>query len=245
LSAVHPGDGEKIAHGRIYVARPNCHMILQEGRVRVVDGPKENGTRPAINPLFRTAAAAYGSRVTGVILTGGLDDGVAGLAEIKRRGGVAIVQDPATALFPSMPCSAIRHVDVDHIVPPSEIAGLISELAKRERSAMEVQEPVERTLLEQKCPDCSGPVWEERQGKIVQYRCRIGHVYSPLSMKEAYEDAVEKSLRAATVTLEEAALLEDRLAPHLGPDCAQDADKKRAQAEAIKELQKKPGAPEN
>ncbi|HEX3747021.1 MAG TPA: chemotaxis protein CheB [Bryobacteraceae bacterium] len=236
LPSHHPRNGDEIRNRHIYVARPDCHMLLEPGKIRVVDGPKENRTRPAINPLFRSAATAYGSRVTGVILSGLLDDGVAGLAEIKRRGGVAIVQDPSTALFPSMPCNAIQHVDADYITPINEIAGVISKLAVQERSGAEVEEPVKQTLLEQKCPDCSGPLWEQRQGKIVEYRCRIGHVYSPLTLKEVYDEAVEQSLRTAMVTLIESARLEDRLAPELDRDKAQQPQKKRDHAEVIRQL---------
>ncbi len=103
LPVKHPVRGEEIRRAQIYVAPPDYHMLLRLGHVYLLNGPKENRARPSINPLFRSAAAAYGSRVTGVILTGLLDDGVAGLAEIKRRGGIAVVQDPTTALYPSMP----------------------------------------------------------------------------------------------------------------------------------------------
>ena len=236
LPASHPVDGEQFQHGRIYVARPNCHMLVENERVRVVDGPKENRTRPAINPLFRSAAGAYRGRVTGVILTGLLDDGVAGLAEIKRRGGMAIVQEPSTALFSSMPCHAIRSVDTDYVLPPHEIAGMISKLAIEGRFAMERQEPLQRTLLEQKCPECFGPLWEERQGRIVEYRCRIGHAYSPLSLKAEYQDAVERSLENAMITLQEAARLAEQLARELGPDYAREAETRRAQGDEIKKI---------
>ena len=124
LAAVHPRDGDPIEKGRIYVAPPDCHLLVAGDRVTLSRGPKENRTRPAINPLFRSAALAYGGRVTGVILTGMLDDGVAGLAEIKRRGGVAVIEDPETALYPSMPRHAMERVDVDYVVPLREVAAL-------------------------------------------------------------------------------------------------------------------------
>ncbi len=111
LPAVRPTDGESLQLGRIYVAPPDYHLLLGPGHLHLSHGPKENQTRPAINPLFRSAAAAYGERVTGVILTGLLDDGVAGLAEIKRQGGVAVAEDPATAMFPSMPYNATLKVE--------------------------------------------------------------------------------------------------------------------------------------
>jgi two-component system, chemotaxis family, protein-glutamate methylesterase/glutaminase len=121
LPAVRPRDGAQIETGKIYVAPPDCHLLLKQGTVHLSHGPKENWTRPAINPLFRSAAAAYGADVIGVILTGTLDDGISGLAEIKRRGGVAVVQDPQSALHSSMPLNAIKRVDVDHVVPLSQI----------------------------------------------------------------------------------------------------------------------------
>jgi two-component system, chemotaxis family, protein-glutamate methylesterase/glutaminase len=244
LSAVHPADGDEIQRGRIYLAKPDCHLMLADGRIRVVYGPKENRARPAINPLFRSAAAAYAAGVTGVVLTGLLDDGVAGLAEIKRRGGIAVVQDPATALFSSMPRSAIEHVDVDYIVPLQQIPGLLSDLATRDRDANEVAEAMERTLLEIKCPECSGPMWEEKQGRIVEYRCRVGHAYSPIALREEEEDAVEKALWHSIITLENAALIAAKLHSELGPEYTDDAELKYAQAKTIRQMLKRTGLPQ-
>jgi two-component system chemotaxis response regulator CheB len=147
----------------------------------------------SINPLFRSAAQAYDGRVAGVILTGALDDGVAGLAEIKRRGGLAIAQDPNTAAFADMPSNAIKDVAVDNVLAPDEIAALISKLAATERTAMATEEPIERNLVEMTCPDCGGPIWEERQGTIIEYRCRVGHAYSPLSILQGYQDTAENA----------------------------------------------------
>lgn len=234
LPAAHPSGAERIQHGRIYVARPDCHLILEDGAVRAVHGPKENRTRPAINPLFRSAAAVYGPRVTGVILTGQLDDGAAGLAEIKRKGGVAVVQDPSRALFRSMPDNAIENVDVDYILSVEEIAGLIARLASTERSAPVFEEPMESTLLEIKCPECDGPIWEERQGKIIEYRCRVGHAYSPLTFQLAQQERVEESLWASVIELENEALIEERLKKVLGPDAV--GSQALEYAQAIKAL---------
>src|SRR5437660_250222 len=117
LDAVHPEDGTQIEHGHIYVAPPDHHMLVEYGKIRIVRGPKENRHRPAVDPLFRSAAAVYGPRVTGVILTGSLDDGTAGLLAVKRHSGIAIVQDPDEAIYPGMPLSALEHVQVDHILP--------------------------------------------------------------------------------------------------------------------------------
>ena len=236
LAALNPSDGEQIRHGRIYIAPPDYHMQLQPGCLRLVHGPKENHTRPAINPLFRSAAAAYGPRVTGVILTGALDDGVAGLAEIKRRGGLAVVQDPSTAPFPSMPQNALERVHVDYISPILEMGGLLSKLSVMERSAMENDEPIQRTHVKITCPECRGPLWEERQGRIVEYRCRVGHAYSPLAMAQEHDDTVERSLWSSVVALEEAAEIAEKLAPELGPKAVESARQKRLRAAALREM---------
>jgi two-component system chemotaxis response regulator CheB len=130
LPAAHAKDDETIAPGRIYVAPPDLHLLLNSERVRLVRGPKENNTRPAVDPLFRSAALAFGPRVVGVVLSGSLDDGTAGLIAVKKRGGVAIVQDPADAVFPDMPRNAMEAVDVDHCLPKSEIAAVLARLSR-------------------------------------------------------------------------------------------------------------------
>ena len=175
-------------------------------------------------------------RVTGVILTGMLDDGVAGLAEVKRRGGVAVVEDPATALFPSMPYNAITHVKVDHILALPLIAGLVSELAIKERIAIGKEAPMERRSSALTCPECRGPLWEERQGNIIEYRCRVGHAYSSLSMESEHHDTVERSLWSTIVALEEAADIAETLAPELGGRSLEDALAKREQAALLKKM---------
>lgn len=129
IPAVHAVDGAVIQLGRIYVAPPDQHLLVKPDYMRVVFGPKENRFRPAIDPLFRTSAAAYGKQVVGVMLSGALNDGTAGIIEIKEQGGVAIVQDPEEALFPSMPQSAIKHAAVDHILPVADIARVLVDLA--------------------------------------------------------------------------------------------------------------------
>ncbi|WP_446360512.1 chemotaxis protein CheB [Coleofasciculus sp. G2-EDA-02] len=129
LPVAHATGNEELVQGRIYVAPPDYHLLVKRGYVRLVYGPKENGSRPAVDPLFRTAAKAYGRRVVGVVLSGTLDDGTLGLMEVKSFGGVAIVQDPNDALFSGMSKSAIKHVDVDHILPVSSIASTLVSLA--------------------------------------------------------------------------------------------------------------------
>src|SRR4051812_7572330 len=130
LPAAYPKDGDPIEPGRIYVAPNDHHLLLERGYVRVAKGPKENRFRPAIDPLFRSAAYVYSTRVTGVVLSGALDDGTAGLWAIKMRGGTAVVQDPAEAVHRSMPLSALDNVTIDHTLPAREIGQLLGRLAR-------------------------------------------------------------------------------------------------------------------
>src|SRR5260370_5335622 len=131
LKALHPTDGERIRHGRIYVAPPGKHLLLEHGHIHLTLGPRENHHRPAVDPLFRSAARSYGPRVIGGVLTGALSDGTSGLLAIKRHGGVTIVQDPAEAVAPGMPARAAQYVQVDHCVLPREIAPLLCALAQQ------------------------------------------------------------------------------------------------------------------
>ena len=173
-------DGELIESGRIYLAPPDFHLMLELGRIRVTRGPRENRMRPAIDPLFRTAGVAYRSYATGVILTGMLDDGTAGLQTIKACGGMAIVQDPDDAAYSSMPKSAISNVKVDRVVPVDDIAGVL--LERVHQTPAIVKEIPEDLLLEapitleaitdpttmkqigkavaHSCPSCGGPLWQ-------------------------------------------------------------------------------------
>ena len=234
LKAVHPRDGEAIQQGCIYVAPPDLHLLVEQEHVHLLRGPKENRHRPAIDPLFRSAAAAYGPRVVGVVLTGSLDDGTAGLLAIKRLGGVAIVQDPEDALYPSMPLNALRHVNVDYKLPVSEIGPLITHLAYEpvdKEGAYHVPEEmeIEMRIAEMNmnalnngehagtpsvfsCPECGGVLWEIKDGELARFRCRVGHAYSIESMMAAQSERVEEALWAALKTLEESVSLSRRLA---------------------------------
>jgi two-component system chemotaxis response regulator CheB len=238
LPALHPHDGESIEHGRIYVAPPDQHLLIRKGTIHLSRGPKENRTRPAINPLFRSAAKSYDGRVAAVILTGMLDDGVSGLAEIKRAGGVAVVEDPGSAMFPSMPSHAIARVDVDYVLPLEAIAGQISHLATTERDATKREEPMESKASGLTCPECRGPLVEERQGKIIEYACRVGHRYTPLVMEQEHRDTVERSLWSSIVALEEAADIIEKFATDLTPGTVQEIRKKREQAAVLKAMLK-------
>lgn len=229
LPVSHAQDGEEIQPGRIYVAPPDRHLVIQDGHIHLSRNASENGHRPAIDVLFRTAAKAYGPRVVGVVLTGNLDDGTAGLAAIKRCGGVAVVQDPEEADYPSMPESAIANVAVDHVLPLADIAPLLDELARRPRPADEDCDPEEepdamgttdRDVGKNgpsgkpsgfTCPDCGGSLYERPGEEPVHFRCRTGHAYSPESLLATQSDAVESALWAALRSLEENAALARRM----------------------------------
>jgi two-component system, chemotaxis family, protein-glutamate methylesterase/glutaminase len=197
-------DGEPIIPGHIYVAPPDYQLLVEPGHLRVVRGPSENHHRPAVDPLFRSAALAYGPRAVGVILTGALNDGTAGLLAIKRRGGAAIIQDPAEALFPGMPGSAQRTVAIDYCLPLADIAPTLARLA-RESVAEEGSYPMpaelalehryargEAVTLERDgqlgqpttltCPECHAPLWEIQDGGLLRFRCRTGHAFTAESM---------------------------------------------------------------
>jgi len=233
LPASHPTDGDRLEYGRIYVARPDHHLVLELGKVRVVYGPTENGVRPAIDPLFRSAARVYGPRVVGIVLTGGLDDGTSGLAAVKEAGGIAIVQDPDEAFAPSMPRSARAFVNVDHVLPVREMGLMISELSREQIEPQVLMPGAHVTALESDlgqpplavhdddrpgkvsiftCPECHGTLWEADDRGIVRFRCRVGHAYSGESMLAAQTDSVDRALWIALRSMEERAALTHRLA---------------------------------
>jgi two-component system chemotaxis response regulator CheB len=238
LPAAHAQDNEKIIPGRIYIAPPDYHLLVKPVYVNLVRGPRENNHRPAIDPLFRSAARAYGRQVVGVVLTGVLDDGTAGLQAVKMRGGTAIVQKPEDAVYPGMPRSAIENVDdIDYILPLSEIAAVLVELANSSIEA-EAEQPVshemeiETDLVDMDvetlsnddragkpstlaCPDCGGILWELEQKNLLRFRCRIGHAYSLESLLAKQSDALEDALWFALRALEEKASLSRRMAKRM------------------------------
>lgn len=233
LEATHPRDGEQIEQRHIYVAPPDYHLLVEQGHMRIVRGPRENRHRPAIDPLFRSAARAYGQRVIGVVLTGMLDDGTAGLMVIKRRNGLAIVQDPQDALYPGMPQSACENVKVDYCVPLPEIGPLLVRLVREP-----VQEGGERPVPEEldeevrivametnplntdeqvgkpsafSCPECGGVLWEIQDGGFLRFRCRTGHAFSAESTLAEQSEVIDKAIWHALKTLEEKASLSRRM----------------------------------
>jgi two-component system chemotaxis response regulator CheB len=215
LRASTATDGEAIRFGEMRLPPPDHHLILDDGRMRVTLAPKVNRHRPAIDPLFRSAAAIYGGRVIGVVLTGNFDDGSAGLWAVKKAGGIAVVQDPADARFPEMPRNALKTVDVDHCVPLAAIPRLLADLAARPAGPSR-RLPDERELPEPvyTCPDCGGPTHEVdvRDERQVRFRCLIGHQFSLGSMIEAHADEREAVLWKAVIVLEHEALLAERAA---------------------------------
>ena len=211
LPADHPVDGSPIEKGRIYVAPPDHHLIVVSGHVHVARGPKENNARPSINTLFRTAAAAYANRVVGVVLTGNLNDGTVGLWEIKRHGGVTVVQDPAEAAFPSMPLSAVENVEIDHTVSVNGIGFLLWQIAN---GLLEVPMGTHSESMNGgtafsglTCPECRGPLWEEEHGKVKDFKCRVGHAYSFESLIAEHANTTERALWTAVLAVEEEAIL--------------------------------------
>jgi len=235
LPAAHPIDGEPLQYGRVYIAPPDHHLIVVDGTVRTVHTASENGVRPAVDPLFRSAARAYGPRVIGVVLTGALDDGTAGVAAIKEAGGITIAQDPEEAFSPGMPRSAIASGMIDHVVPLRDIPVLLAALVEEDAVALSRRAPVgphvhalepdlgdpplaivaddrpgEPSVFT--CPECHGTLWEVEQNGLLRFRCRVGHVYSPDSMMAAQTDEVDRALWTALRTLEERAALAHKLA---------------------------------
>jgi two-component system chemotaxis response regulator CheB len=216
LYAVH---NAPILPARVYLAPGGPrHMLVDRGKLRLEPGPRENRSRPSIDALFRSASFAYGPRVIGVVLSGNLDDGSAGLADIKRRGGVAMVQDPEDADAPSMPTSAMETTDVDLILPAGEIGAKLAELV-----ALEIDDKVqaissngnnniEPTGQVYSCPECGGVLEEKQEGEMVRFKCRVGHAYSPESLMADQGTATERALWAAIRSLEEQAEFSERLA---------------------------------
>ena len=217
LPARHPRDGEPISRGTVYVAPPDTHMLLRPGHVILRRGPHENRTRPAIDPLFRSAAIAYRSRVIGVVLSGLLDDGSAGLIAIKSCGGVCIVQQPDDAMWPEMPRNALAHDHVDHCVPVAELPELLCRLVRESPGPMP---PVPRNLLLEStiaaqeaimpteplqlgdpsrlsCPQCGGVLNEVIEEGSTRFRCQIGHAFSAETLLAAQHEELERAMESA------------------------------------------------
>lgn len=225
-------DGEHLHAGVILVAPPDHHLVIEDRRVRLTVGPRENGHRPAIDVLFRSAAAALEGRVVGVVLSGTRDDGSAGLAVIKAGGGATIVQDPKDATYGGMPASAIANVRVDAIVPAALVGSTIASMVMGEdpppggRSGDPGSDPgpdPEPRLdpnpnpprgeqVVAVCPECGGVLTERAEAGVLQWECRVGHRYSPDTLIDAQADDVEGALWAAIRALADRAALLQRMA---------------------------------
>jgi two-component system chemotaxis response regulator CheB len=224
LASAFALDREPLTAGRIYIAPPDYHMLVNDGRVELTRGPRENWARPAVDPLFRSAAQFYGPEAIAIVLSGRLNDGTAGLFDIKRLGGIAIVQTPHEAEAPDMPQSALDNVPVDYCLPVAEMPRLLNRLVKepiQERipssrgvRAMDQEQQLGQPTA-QTCPECGGAMREESVGKLTRFRCHIGHVMTAEVLAATQLDELENSISAVLRTLNErAALCRDLAAKH-------------------------------
>jgi two-component system chemotaxis response regulator CheB len=228
---VAAGHGEPVRAGRIHVAPPDRHLLVENGHVVLSRGPKENGHRPAVDPLFRSLALDAGPDAVGVVLSGMLDDGAAGLLEIVRHGGSAVVQEPQDATYDGMPSSALEEVPGAVVRPAAAIGTALGQLL--DRVQLGGHRPSEQLLYEVaasrggdvladrdppgepaalSCPDCAGPLFDVGSPGHRRYRCRVGHAWSPGSLGAAQDDVVEQALYAALRALEDKATLQRRIA---------------------------------
>jgi two-component system chemotaxis response regulator CheB len=214
LPAGHAQHGQVPEPGRIYVAPPDRHLVVDEGRLVLLEGPHENGVRPAIDPLFRSVASWYRHRTIGAVLSGTLDDGTAGLAAIRAKGGVTAAQDPSEAIAPGMPTSAIDTIGVDYVLPAAGLAALFARFAAggvrpatyRSASSDALSRPSDLV-----CPECGGVLRQFVENGLTRFHCRVGHTYSPDALYAAQHYRLEAGLWAAIRALEESASMARRL----------------------------------
>ena len=222
-------DGDALVAGEVLVAPPDHHLLVERDRARVVHGPKENLSRPAIDPLFRSAAAAFGPGAVGVLCSGLLDDGVAGLDTIRQSGGTTFVQDPADADYPDLPRNALESVAVNGAFPIRRMgaairhalaaplpADLSSDARQRALAETEISKQARSDIAKEEmlgeqvpfaCPECGGPLWKMDHTGVRRFRCHVGHGYTDTSLANAQEEATERALWAALRSLEERANL--------------------------------------
>ena len=269
LPVRHAQDREPIGPGRILLAPPDRHMLVAiaagHAMVELTRGPRENHTRPAIDPLFRSAAAALGPQVAGVILSGYLDDGTAGLQAIKACGGMALVQDPGEAVAPSMPQSALRHVAVDRCLPVAGIAPALLALAGGQAAPPPATPPHGWIAIENRyargvgnmeqlqkiatpstftCPECQGTLWELHEQQPQRFRCHTGHSFTAPILGELQHEKAEDAIWAAVRALQEkeqlflslAAKASAWLHPGTASEYTQKARQAREQADLLKRV---------
>ncbi len=231
LKASFAVDGERLEYGHIYIAPPQRHLLVDGEFVRLGVGPRENNSRPSVDPLFRSAALCCGPRAIGVILTGTMGDGATGLQALKQCGGIAVVQDPTDAAYPEMPVSAMRKIRPDHVETLAGLPALIQrlvrqplgkpgpisdtikyevEIARRGHSSNSIMDHIgRRSVLA--CPDCNGVMWEIDEGEMVRYRCHVGHAYTAELLSLALDDNLQHALASALRALDERIALAGKL----------------------------------
>ncbi|MDB6005857.1 MAG: CheB methylesterase [Prosthecobacter sp.] len=223
LTCKEARNGEKFSAGHIYIAPPDHHMLIAKGRIIVSKGARENRSRPAIDPLFRSAAVAYGAKVIGVLLTGYLDDGTSGLLAIQRCGGICMVQTPADAAYPDMPQNALNNLTPEHCLPVKEMGELLSQIVRRPagKSPPVPDDIASEAIIAERvvsdltavgklgeqvpfnCPDCGGVLWEMSQGKLLRYRCHTGHAFTASVLLAEQTKHIEETLWVALRMFEE------------------------------------------
>ncbi|MDP9360480.1 MAG: chemotaxis protein CheB [Acidobacteriota bacterium] len=237
LPVSSPADDETFLPGRVYVAAPDHHLLLNGDRVRVLRGPQENRFRPSIDALFRSAARSHGCRVIGMVLTGYLDDGTVGLQTIKKRGGITVVQDPEEADYPSMPRTALRYVKVDHTVPIADAGALLIRLVAEPPAvqddfpttpAIEIESNIAEQVMNTKeflesveqigerttytCPDCNGAIWQIGDEEPLKLRCHVGHSFTGEVFSADQSRNIESALWTAIRIMEEKVTFSRQLA---------------------------------
>jgi two-component system, chemotaxis family, protein-glutamate methylesterase/glutaminase len=242
LPALHPEDNTKIEAGLIYVAPPDHHLLIDAGSVAVKRGPKENGFRPSIDALFRSAAYTYGPGAIGVVLSGALHDGTSGLWSIKRLGGIAIVQAPEQARYPSMPRSALEYIDADYKLHSTEIGPLLTQLTQEQPAQAEMagngtEEDIRRLAIETQlaagvnlpektvlalgpltqftCPECKGSLVKITEGGLSRFRCHTGHGFSADALVDDLMKAIDEQLWQTIRGFQEATMLLEHIGGHL------------------------------
>ena len=231
LPASFAADGDRLEKGRIYIAPPERHLIVESEWVRLGSGPRENNARPSLDPMFRSMALCCGSRTVGAVLTGTQGDGAAGLSALKQCGGITVVQDPRDAAFGEMPAMALARARPDHVVSLAGMPVLLEKLVRQPagqpvpvpgnleyevniasggRGSMNEMDRIgQRSVLA--CPDCHGVMWEIDEGDLVRYRCHEGHAYTAELMSLALDDNVRRAFASALRALDERTALARKL----------------------------------
>jgi two-component system chemotaxis response regulator CheB len=231
LPSAHPRDREPLVAGQVYVAPPDRHLLINDALVRVTAGPWENGHRPSVDVLFRSAALWHGPRVIAIVLSGALDDGAAGVGVVAQHGGAVLVQDPDEAEVPDMPRQALATVPDAMVGSVDDIAELVNKLT-REAPAVTPRPDLDSSLAEELriaegerrppteydaepaglvCPDCSGALFEVPHDRVLRYRCRVGHAWTADALSNAHGRQLEETLWMVLRVLEDDVALQSRL----------------------------------